>query len=290
VDGVRSPLLEAGPAGDDEAVVFVHGNPGSCADWEPLLASVGTFARAVAIDHPGFGRADKPESFDYTVEGYAAHLGHVLDRLGIRRAHLVLHDFGGPWGLAWAAGHPEAFASVVLIDTGVLLGYRWHALARIWQRRGAGEAFMASANRFGFRTVLRIGQPTPLPRAFVDRMYAQFDRGTKRAVLRLYRAMRDVEGVSRSLARRLAPALRDRPRPALVIWGRHDPYVPVEQAHRQAEVFPGAEIAVLDGSGHFPFADDPAGVEALVVPFLRSAVGSAAATGAVGEVAGAQPA
>jgi pimeloyl-ACP methyl ester carboxylesterase len=55
VDGISSPLLEAGPREAVEAVVFVHGNPGSIADWTRLVANVGEFARAVAMDMPGFG-------------------------------------------------------------------------------------------------------------------------------------------------------------------------------------------------------------------------------------------
>ena len=68
---------------------------------------------------------------------------------------------------------------------------------------------------------------------------------------------------------RLASSLHGDPRPTLVVWGRHDPYVPVEQAYRQADHFPGARVAIPDDSGHFPFADDPEGVEALIVPFLQ---------------------
>jgi pimeloyl-ACP methyl ester carboxylesterase len=41
------------------------------------------------------GGADKPVCFDYTVDGYAHHLGGIIDQLGIQRVHLVLHDFGG---------------------------------------------------------------------------------------------------------------------------------------------------------------------------------------------------
>jgi pimeloyl-ACP methyl ester carboxylesterase len=52
VDGISSPLLEAGPREAAEAVVFVHGNPGSIADWTSLVASVGEFARALAMDMP----------------------------------------------------------------------------------------------------------------------------------------------------------------------------------------------------------------------------------------------
>src|SRR5262245_53642091 len=104
VDGVRSPVLVGGPSEAESAVVFVHGNPGPGRDWEALMPRVSAFARCVAPDMPGYGNADKPAVFDYTVEGYARHLGGLLDRLAVRRAHLVLHDFGGPWGLALAGG------------------------------------------------------------------------------------------------------------------------------------------------------------------------------------------
>lgn len=95
VDGVLSPVLAAGPEESSEAVVFVHGNPGSGEDWEGLLGDVGVFCRAVAPDMPGYGRADKPDGLDYTIGGYGRHVHLMLDQLGIERAHLVLHDFGG---------------------------------------------------------------------------------------------------------------------------------------------------------------------------------------------------
>jgi pimeloyl-ACP methyl ester carboxylesterase len=265
VDGVRSPVLEAGPQGAEEAVVFVHGNPGSSLDWVELAAAVGAFGRAVAFDMPGFGRADKPLGFDYTVDGYAKHLGRALEVLGVRRAHLVLHDFGGPWGLTWAIAHPEAFGSVTLINIGVLLDYRWHYLARIWRTPVLGELFMATTTRPGARLMLRHGNPRGLPRSMFDRMYDDFDRDTRRAILRLYRGTSQLA----SRARKMADALRQIPRPALVVWGKHDPYLPVALANRQREVFSDAEVVILEGSGHWPFTDDPEAVARAVVPFLR---------------------
>src|SRR5690242_9679613 len=113
VDGIRSPLIEAGPADATEAVVFVHGNPGSTRDWEGLVVSVGMFARAIAFDVPGFGAADKPAGFDYSVPGYARHLGHLLDSLNVRRevfprAKIVILDDSGHWPFA---DNPQAVAA-----------------------------------------------------------------------------------------------------------------------------------------------------------------------------------
>jgi pimeloyl-ACP methyl ester carboxylesterase len=219
---------------------------------------------------PGFGGADKPDRFVYTVDGYARHLAQLVDALGVRRAHLVLHDFGGPWGLTWAADHPERLVSVTLINIGVLRDYRWHYLARIWRTSGVGQAFLHSATLPAFRLLLRHGNPRGLPLGVLERMYRDVkDPGIQRAVLRLYRAT-DMAAVSEELHRRL----QQPDRPVLVVWGRRDPYVPVAYAERQRETFPQARVVVLDESGHWPMIDDPVAVEQAVLPFLRSATGA----------------
>ena len=264
VDGVRSPYLNAGPTDAPEAVVFVHGNPGPAEDWRRLVARTGAFTRAVAPDLPGYGGADKPDRFDYTVDGYARHLGGILDELGLHRVHLVLHDFGGPWGLTWAADHPDRFASVTLVNTGVLRGYRWHYLARIWRTPVLGEAFMRMGTLPAFRLLLRHGNPRGLPREVIERMYSDFqDPAVQRAVLRLYRA------TDTAASAHLHQRLRSLDRPALVVWGARDPYLPVRYARRQREAFPQAEVVVLDDSGHWPMIDHPVAVEQAVLPFLR---------------------
>ena len=85
IDEIRSPLLEFGASDSDEAVIFVHGNPGSIRDWDTLARSAGELGRAVAIDMPGFGAADKPADFDYSVGGYA-HRFSSMTRLLVRSA------------------------------------------------------------------------------------------------------------------------------------------------------------------------------------------------------------
>ena len=86
-------------------------------------------------------------------------------------------------------------------------------------------------------------------------------------VLELHRSLADVGGAGH----RLPAALRPLDRPALVLWGRHDPYIPVAHAERQREAFPGAEVQVLESSGHWRFADDPATVGAAVTGVPRPA-------------------
>ena len=268
VAGIHTPLLSAGAPSSTEAVVFVHGNPGSSQDWVNLIEAVGPFARALAWDAPGFGQADKPADFDYTVDGYASFIDSALSALGVSRVHLVLHDFGGPWGLRWAIEHPDRFGSVVLINTGVLIGYSWHGMAKIWRTPGVGELMMAVTARPVWRLSMKIGNPRGLPPEFVDRMYDDFDTPSRKAVLKLYRAS------SSSALESLSAGFRALDRPALVVWGAKDPYIPVAQAELQRRSFPSAEVHVLSDSGHWPFIDNPERTRELVVPFLRRVMGA----------------
>jgi pimeloyl-ACP methyl ester carboxylesterase len=264
-------VLRAGERGDH--VLFVHGSPGSADDWHGPMAAVAGTARAIAIDLPDFGQTPAPGGFMHSVDAYADFLEQARNALGIERVHLVLHDFGGPIGLLWAAMHPDAVTSITLIDTGVLPDYRWHILARIWRTPIGGELFQATTTRPAFRFVVNLQEPQVLPRAFLDGMYRHYGRRTRRAVLRLYRATSDPSGMSREVTGRL----REHDLPALVIWGEHDAYLPASYAWRQREAFPSAEVHVLATSGHWPFIDAAPVVDRLLTQFLAATAGAQAA-------------
>lgn len=269
INGVRTPCVDAGGAGE-EAVLFVHGNPGSGADWYALATKAANFSRVIVPDMPGFGTAEKPADFNYTVDGYAGHLDALVKALGVTRVHLVLHDFGGAWGIAFAAANPERIASVSLMNIGILRNYRWHFMARIWRTPIVGELSMLTTTRFGFRQLIKLGNPRGLPLAFIDRMYDHFDRGTRRAVLKLYRATDDLSGAADAAIN----ALRPQDIEALVIWGKADIYLPWRFAEAQREAFPRAHIVYFDDSGHWPFIDNPAAAEAHLIPFLQRVTGA----------------
>jgi pimeloyl-ACP methyl ester carboxylesterase len=271
VAGLRSPLIQAGPEDASEAVVFLHGNPGSRLDWQPLVEGTGDFGRALAFDMPGFGNADAPRDFGYRIEDYAGFIDGALTELGVKRAHLVVHDFGGAFGFCWGAEHPEALASVVMFNTGTWTHARWHRVARLWRRPVVGELVMALTNRRAWRKGLSSGPG--LPAEMIDRMYDDFDRDTRRAVLRLYRATPLPYPAAEGWVRGLAQL----DRPALIVWGADDPFLGPRRVQDLQEPFPSAEVVHLEGSGHFPFADNPRGAAEAVLPFLRAELGIAAA-------------
>lgn len=265
VDGIRSPYIAAGDLKSSEAVVFTHGSPGCAAEFQELVTSTGEFARAVAIDMPGFGGADKPspKRFEYSVPNIGVHLAKQLDALGIERAHLVGHDFGGAFNLLAAAYSPERVASIAMINSGMMRGYRWHRLARMYRTPILGELFMAIANRRGFSYAMR-----DLPDWLVDQMWSNFDRPTRRAILALYRNT-DMVGQAAVL-----PQMRllTTNWPAIVIFGEDDPYLPASLAERNIESLPRATVHTIPGAGHWPHAEAPQATAALLLPFLRANV------------------
>jgi pimeloyl-ACP methyl ester carboxylesterase len=264
VGDVRIPVLRGGPEDATEAVVFVHGNPGAGSDWLDLMRPVAEFAQVIAPDMPGFGGAEKRADQDYTLAGYARHLGGIIDALGLTRVHLVAHDFGGPWSLTWAAANPDRVASVTLVNTGVMLDYTWHRVARIWRIPIVGEIVQRMATRRAVSALLAHDNPG-LHRDWVTRIANHLQPwGTRRAVLRLYRT------TTYAMMDALVEPLRARDLPCLVVWGPQDVYLPAVQAERQREPFPSAQIHVIPGAGHWSFLERPDLVVPLVVGHLRT--------------------
>lgn len=265
--GIRTHGFEGGERGAREAILFIHGSPGSSEDWRALATAVSRIGRVVAVDMPGFGRADKPPRFDYSPGGYAAFIEALLTELGVEQVHLVLHDFGGPWGLAWAATHPTGVRSLAFFNVGIALGYQWYSTARFVRTPVLGELLMAMTTRKSFAGIIRRGGGR-VPADYLDQAWASFTPPTRRAAMKAYRATPDPAKVAEAQAAVLTPYRL----PALVFWGEQDGFIGVEVAERQREVFDVIELVRLPGLGHWAFLEDPGTAEAKLVGFLEQQV------------------
>ncbi len=253
MDGVR--VFYRRVAGDGTPTVYCHGNPTHGEDWVPFLER--SAGPAIAIDMPGWGRSDKPRDFDYSMHGLSAFLQQCLDELGVAEHKLVVHDWGS-LALIGAQRRPERIEKLVVIDAVPLLpGYRWHWVAQVWRRKPWGEIVNATTTRRSLALTLRQarGDRSPMPPEFVEMIWRHLDRGTKRAVLQLYR---DAD------PDRLAAAGKDLDKltcPALVLWGDRDLYLPTRFAHDYATALPNAEAEIVPGAGHWPWIDDSSVVD-----------------------------
>jgi pimeloyl-ACP methyl ester carboxylesterase len=220
-------------------ILYVHGVPTASWQWEPFLMRTG----GVAPDLPGFGRSAKPGNFDYSIPGYDRFLEAFCAQARLERFSLVVHNWGGV-ALALAQRFPERIERLVLFSTVPLLpGFRWHRVARAWRTPVIGELTMGFTTRWAFRR--------SMPRALADRAYADFDQGTQRAILRLYRS-----APAETLARH-GEQLGDLRCPALILWPTDNPYIPAEFGERYAQALGGQTALELTEGGHWSWLERP---------------------------------
>lgn len=249
VDGVEVFWREA--PFDGLPTLYLHGNPTDSTDWLPFLERIG----GIAPDLPGWGRSAKPPDFDYSISGLDHAIEAFIDRLGVERLKMVVHDWGSI-GLVFAQRFPERIERLVIINSIVgLPDYRWHYVARwFWRRRGFGEISFHLTSRNGLRLLGRFRHQAPrgVPDAWLDSvMRSVHDPGSRRATLALYR---------RSPEHLLASHGRDLERitaPVLVVWGDDDPFIAARHADFYGDSFPNVRVEHLSDAGHWPWLDRP---------------------------------
>jgi pimeloyl-ACP methyl ester carboxylesterase len=232
-------------AGERVPILYLHGVPTASWDWLPFLERTG----GVAPDLPGFGESAKPADFDYSIAGYDRFIEAFAEAAGLDRFSLVVHDWGAV-GLAFAQRFPERIDRLVMFASVPFLpGYRWHRIARVWRRPLVGELSMGFTTKWGFR------RSVAEPDWFVDHVWKDFDHGTQRAILKLYRSA--PEHVLAGAGTRLGE-LRC---PALVLWPARDPYIPAKFGQAYADALGGETELDLVEAGHWSWLDRPELIE-----------------------------
>lgn len=133
-DGLRYHYLDEGQG---EPVVMVHGNPTWSFYYRDLVKALRGRYRCIVPDHIGCGASDKPgdDRYDYTLASRVEDLTALIDHLEPeRKVTLVLHDWGGMIGMAWASRHPERVKRLVLLNTAAFhlpstRGFHWQLKA-----------------------------------------------------------------------------------------------------------------------------------------------------------------
>jgi pimeloyl-ACP methyl ester carboxylesterase len=243
-------------------IVLVHGNPETAAIWEPLIAALGR-DDVVALSPPGFG-APVPDGFAAHSDDYVAWLVGELEAMqGDAPIDLVGHDWGGGHVQRVAAARPDLIRSWVTDIAGCTdPEYVWHDMAQVWQAPGDGEAAVAGMAATAKADLAAAYQGLGMTQAAATSCADAATPEMGRCILALYRSAaqprmtewgRDLEAAER--------------RPGLVIIATEDHFTGGEVlARRSAERF-GADVAVLDGLGHWWMLQDPAAGAAALSSF-----------------------
>ncbi|MET0127638.1 MAG: alpha/beta fold hydrolase [Solirubrobacterales bacterium] len=254
--GVRSFVREQGRGPN---VILLHGVPASSFLYRkviPRLADQGL--RAIALDFPGLGLADRPRGFDYTWSGLARWLGGAIDALEVDRCHLVVHDIGGPIGCEWAVANPDRVLSLTALNTDLSPAtFRRPWTMHPFSIRGLGEVWLRATPPPLFAALFRLqglGDRSAMSTAeiYVYReLLMRLDRG--RAFLQIMRGFELTEAKDRLLA----TGLGRRSYPARVVWGEQDPALGLDHMARVQRVL-DVDDPVLLPARHF-LQEDQAG-------------------------------
>jgi pimeloyl-ACP methyl ester carboxylesterase len=241
VGAVEAFVAEAGDP-DGAPIVLLHGNPDTHAVWTEVVARLPPSYRCIAPDLPGFGASRAPADFDFALPHQGAFLAELLDALALERVHLVIHDIGAAFGVAFATGHADRVRTLTIFNASMFPHHFW---ARVWKTRVLGELAMALSNRRLFVGQIRRGSPR-MPLEYAHHAYAQFTKPTRRMALRWYRAMRHEDDGWDTRFRDATAAI-----PRQVIWGDLDPFIPIAIADRY-----GAPVRHVADCGHWVMAED----------------------------------
>jgi haloalkane dehalogenase len=252
---------EAGEPGAP-AVLLLHGYPESSYMWRDVLDPLAAAGfHAVAPDLAGFG--DSPPGDPGTWSRHVTLLEEFARTVGIERAAIVVHDWGGLIGLRWACDRGDLATALVISNTGFFPDGRWHGFAEALRTPGQGEELVDGMTGEAFAQLLgslseHIGAET------AAEYYKCFgDPERRRAQLELYRSGEFSElGAYEGCLAALGV-------PTLLLWGADDPFAPVAGAYRFRREIPHAELVVLEGSGHFVVEDVPEAYAAAVTDFLH---------------------
>lgn len=245
-------------------VLLLHGSPDTHALWLPLMAHMTADARCLAPDLPGFGQATLPPDFALTLDHMADFVRALVIALDVDEPiTLVTTDFGGHYGLAFAAKYPDLVRGIAISNTNFFTDYQWHFFARLYRTPLVGELLIATATRSTMRTVLKQCAPA-LPESYIDHSYdAGFGAPSVRTtILRMYRerTAKDFNGWEDRLLAVLAHT------PAIVLWGDRDPFISPTYADR----YRGAQVHHFKDYSHWLPVEAPAAYAAVLMPWMKS--------------------
>src|SRR5436190_760184 len=258
VDGGEMFTIDAG---DGDAVVLVHGSPVCSLEFRAVLARLLTRFRVVAPDLLAFGRSTGPaDGAGFTQQATA--LRGLLDALELQRFHLVVHDWGGPIGLAATARKPDQLDRLVLINTPIRPSWRPPLYWRPMSAPRLGEAALVHANLFsrGLPLLLRAVRRDRELRARYTEPLRRVE--TRLTILRLER----LDGYAAE-CRLIERELGHMPGSKLIVWGQPDPTLRGELKRLRA-LLPGAQVVELRGAGHFVTDDAPGRAADAISSFL----------------------
>ncbi len=257
--------------GKGQPILFLHGLGGSLKDWAANLSFSPAFYRAMAIDFPGFGDSDKPET-DYSIDWLTAIVGKFLQERKLDQAIVVGHSMGGLVALNLAAQPGSPVKNLVVIDVvgiGDKAEFLSYALAKkIMGPESRFESFEGLL-REEFKAMVENfikGQKPKTSKEFFQSVPK--NPLTGKPLLPMTPAVQMSASI---IDFDIRPQLASIRQPTLILWGAKDPIAPPQDASFLKSKIPQATLKILENCGHSPMQEQPERFNQEVEKFLQAA-------------------
>ncbi len=264
--------------GQGDPVVMVHGNPTWSFYFRELIKGLRDGYRCIVPDHIGCGLSDKPGSarYAYRLQDRVDDLQNLLDNLKIdKRITLVLHDWGGMIGMAYAVRHPERISRLVVMNTAAFLPPPTKRIPwRLSLIRSSGPLATLAVLGFNLFAVgaLYMASDKGLSAEVKKGLTAPYNCWQHRiATLKFVQDIPLAEtDPSYRLVRQIDEQLQTLSKlPMLICWGEHDFVFDNDYLSEWQRRFPDAEVHRFPDAGHYVFEDVPEKIISLAQTFLK---------------------
>ena len=235
IDGVAIRVRRLGTG---SPVLVLHGWGASIEAMQMIVEEVARGGHeAVAIDFPGHGKSAPPPQA-WQVSDFKQCVLRVMDELHIACADVVAHSFGCRVTIKLASENADRVSRLVMTGAAGLPPRR---------TRGQKARMRVAALGKAVKGVLGDGA---LSRWLESRWVHHVASADYRAA----------SGVMRStlvhiVGEDLTEYLKRITAPTILIWGSEDHDAPLSSGETMSRLIPGAELVVLQGGGHFAYAE-----------------------------------
>jgi 3-oxoadipate enol-lactonase len=245
-DGARVDVLVDGVGGD--AVVMIAGFPVTREIWKAQSNRLSETHRVLRPDLRGMGASSVPDG-PYLMETLASDVAAALDACAVERVALVGHSLGGYVALAFTRMFTERVSRLALVCSRLTADTPETAAARYATADRLERADDAAAHELA---------------AYAERLLAPETRARRPEIVTRVResiAQVDPRGAAamlRGMALRVASddIAADLGVPVLVVAGRCDGVLSIDEAERAAAAFPCGRMVVCERSGHLPMLEE----------------------------------
>lgn len=241
----------------DEAVVMVHGNPTWSFYYRNLVLALRGRIRCIVPDHIGCGLSDKPQDFDYTLPNHVANLTALLKSLGLRRIHLIVHDWGGPIGFGALLPDAEKLGQVIILNTAAFADSVIPWRIQFCRAPLIGELVVRGFNGFAW-PASRMSVTNSMAPNVRDGYLFPYDSwanriATHRFVVDIPSGQGTASDAALAKIESLLPVLRTKR--VQLIWGGRDFCFNRHYFDRWRGLLPNASATYLENAGHYVLED-----------------------------------